>query len=345
MIVAFAGSTGRIQSSRAARLCAHAVHAAGLGMTLVRAVGPGIPIADPYTVNVEVVTVPADAQRVAAAITAAVTSGSGEHAVVADLPHDLMANPAIQGIVDVRVLTVGSHRVDERSALALLAGLDAHRDPGSGAPVTAQGGGRPWLLGCDRGGGGPAAAAFSRSIAEASAAFGADIGRILPVAMGPLTRSEDIALEAGQPSRRNLRDGTVLALALRKVLADPLGARDAGPGFDAATERERIAMTSDERSLPERLRDLADDIDALVLGGGPSEAELASAPVLDHWIRDVVPTPVLKGLVSNHPGIATGRPVRTTEVFATDNATYARTLSRLYALRVPGGPSAPGRLQ
>ena len=344
MIVAFAGTTGRPDASQAARLYAHAIRAAGPDVVLVRA-GSGTGPADVDAAGLRVVTVPPDARSVAAAITGARPADDRVHVVVADLTFELLVEPRIRAIVDVPVLAVGPYAHDEREALAGLVRLRLERGDEPRGTGSACRDDLPWLLGCRRGGGGPAASAFAKAVADASATSGARGPRVLPVAMGPLSRAEDMALEAGRPTRRNLRDGTVLALALRDVMGAPPGTQPRHPGLDAGTERERIAMTGDERFLPERLRDLADDIDAILQGAGPSEADLADAPILDHWIRDVVPTPVLKGFVSNHPGIASGRPVRTTEVFVTDNATYARTLSRLYALRMPGPPGKPSQLQ
>jgi hypothetical protein len=62
--------------------------------------------------------------------------------------------------------------------------------------------------------------------------------------------------------------------------------------------------------------------------------------VLDGWSCDAVFAPVLKGRVTGHPGIAEGHRVRTSEVYLTDRATFARTLSRWYVLRTPAGDSA-----
>lgn len=344
MIVAFADATGRLDASQAARLYAHAMRAAGVDVVLVRAVSDTGPT-DPYTADLDVVTLPADARSVAAALAGADPANDGERVVVADLPFELIVEPRIRSVVDVPVLAVGPYARDEREALARIVRLRVDRGGNPREPASMPVDDLPWLLGCRRGGGGPAASAFAGTMANASADSGAVRLRVLPVAMGPLSRSEDMALEAGRPTRRNLRDGTVLALALRDALLRPPGTQGVHPGREAETDLERIALTSDERSLPERLHDLADAIDAILQGGGPSAADLADAPILDHWIRDVVPTTVLKGFVTNHPGIADGRPVRTTEVFVTDNATYARTLSRLYALRMPGPPGEPSRLQ
>jgi len=106
-------------------------------------------------------------------------------------------------------------------------------------------------------------------------------------------------------------------------------------------EARRIAAGADTRTHADRLRDLADDMEAVEAGFGPAESDLAGAPVLDGWSQDVIATPILKGRVSGHPDIPEGRRVRTSEVYLTDRLTWARTLSRWYVLRTPqDGPAA-----
>jgi len=116
-----------------------------------------------------------------------------------------------------------------------------------------------------------------------------------------------------------------------------------GPLFaEASDEVRETAISADTRSFPDRLRDLADDVEAVAAGFGPSAADLADAPVLDGWDCDVIATPILRGRVSGHPNIVENHSVRTSEVFLTDRRTWARTLSRWYVLRTPAGTPRAG---
>lgn len=82
------------------------------------------------------------------------------------------------------------------------------------------------------------------------------------------------------------------------------------------------------------LRKLADDLENIVAGKAPTEAELAEAPVIDCYALGSRPVAALLGCVSGHP-VLTGlnRTVRTSEVwaFAPDQG-WARTWSRWYRL-------------
>ncbi|AXI52205.1 MULTISPECIES: DUF6634 family protein [unclassified Sulfitobacter] len=71
--------------------------------------------------------------------------------------------------------------------------------------------------------------------------------------------------------------------------------------------------------------------------GGPSETDLAEAPVLNYWRPHVSRrgAPILWGMVSGHPRLAGGW-ITTSQLVAIDaNRGWARTASRWYALGRP----------
>jgi len=70
------------------------------------------------------------------------------------------------------------------------------------------------------------------------------------------------------------------------------------------------------------------------------DAGVAGDPSLEHRGEDGVARPAVEHGRAGHPGIAEGHRVRTSEVYLTDRATFARTLSRWYVLRTPAGDSA-----
>lgn len=348
MIISFSGASGRTDAGQAALLTVHALVASGNAATLLRLVEPAEAHSDPLTLGVPCADLPigkasSTAERFVGALREAEQAGSH---VVVDLPVPLLRMPSVRQAVHLPILAVGPYRTDERAAAVLGADLDAAPSTdGCGAeharremnPTVP-----PWYLGCRRPGGTSAASAFATAMNDASSM---SCVRTLPVTVAGLSRSEMDAVENGKPGPRSLRIGALLVLALRSVAENAFAARVPPPGSEAASEAERLRLTEDRRSFVERLRDLADDLDALAAGPGPSPAELADAPVLYGWARDVVPTPILRGMVSGHPGIADGRHVRTSELVVTDNATWARTLSRLYALREPEAAGTTRTLQ
>ncbi|MFC4171633.1 hypothetical protein ACFOYU_06130 [Microvirga sp. GCM10011540] len=90
----------------------------------------------------------------------------------------------------------------------------------------------------------------------------------------------------------------------------------------------------------DRLETLLGDMKRLRDGGCPSVEELAAAPSIDQWSINVRPAPCLVGLVQGHPRteLPTLRPVATSDLWILDPArSYARTLSRIYALGLARG--------
>jgi hypothetical protein len=88
--------------------------------------------------------------------------------------------------------------------------------------------------------------------------------------------------------------------------------------------------------LVAKLRQLASDIESIVVNGAPSAAEMARAPVIDFYQFGVRATTGLAGVVSRHPHRPDGRLTMTSELFVIDAAAgWARTWSRFYALGRP----------
>lgn len=91
--------------------------------------------------------------------------------------------------------------------------------------------------------------------------------------------------------------------------------------------------------LPEHLRDLiAVHLPVIALAeAGPSPADLADAPLLDHWfaLREFTGRIVLSGDVTGHP-ILPDTDIIASQLFGLDTtAGWARTLSRCYRLGRP----------
>ncbi|SFU97647.1 MULTISPECIES: DUF6634 family protein [unclassified Methylobacterium] len=314
MLIAFTGASGRTDASHASLLAAHAAAVADGGASLLVPDDAAVAADD---ARLRVVRFPAAASAVRVARVAEGCRRDGGPVFV-DLPSALLCAEAVRASLDAAVLVVGPHAADEREAAAWEA---AHR---SSAPT--------WYLGCRRAGGGPAAARFAAEMSLLD-----PDGRTLPYALPPLGRGEAARLARGAPRGHALRAALSLLAAVRGAAGAPGLGLPAGAREDAA---RRIADAIDVRSLPERLRDLADDVEAAEAGLKPTAADLADAPVLDGWSCDAVAAPVLKGRVSGHPGIPEGHRVRTSEVYLTDRATFARTLSRWYVLRAPADAPA-----
>ncbi|MEE7492211.1 hypothetical protein [Methylobacterium oryzae] len=316
MLIAFTGASGRTDASHASLLAAHAALVVDGRATLVLpddAPGPQAG-AGLHVVRVSAAEAADRIWRVADAC----RDGGGT--AVADLPSAWLRDGALRAHLDAAVLVVGPHAADEREA----AGWSA--DGGETFPT--------WYLGCRRAGGGPAAARFAAAIMELDPR-----AAVMPYALPPLGRGEATALNHGSPRGRTLRTALLLMAAMRH---GAVAGRFAPLEAAAPDEAGRIAVAADVRSFPERLRDLADDVEAVEAGLKPEASDLADAPVLDGWSCDAVAAPILKGRVSGHPGIAEGHRVRTSEVYLTDRRTYARTLSRWYVLRSTAGEPDAG---
>jgi hypothetical protein len=91
-----------------------------------------------------------------------------------------------------------------------------------------------------------------------------------------------------------------------------------------------------------RLEALLSDLRRLRGGEHPSPAELAMAPSIDQWIVAERKVPSLVGLIQGHPHIPQLRLSQTSDLEVINEARgYARTRSRLYALGLRQGETAP----
>lgn len=322
MLIGFAGASGRTDASHAALATVQAVRAAeGRGNLLVLHDPASHPVPVGLGDGADRASGSADAGEASLGEWAARLRADGIIGIV-DVPMGVLLDADDANVFDLRIVVVGPHADDERAAADAVSRAATH-------PV--------WYLGCRRGGGSPAATRFAASMAELDRR-----ARVLSVTLPPFGRGEAAALEHGPPAGRALRSGLLIMESVRQALSRPLPGPFTPLGSDASNEAERIALGADCRTLPDRLRDLADDIESVEAGQGPSAADLACAPVLDGWSRDMAVTPVLKGRVTGHPGIIDGHRVRTSEVYLTDRATWARTLSRWYVLRAPADAPASG---
>jgi hypothetical protein len=93
-----------------------------------------------------------------------------------------------------------------------------------------------------------------------------------------------------------------------------------------------------EPDLSAKLRTLADDLDNIRSGTGPSATDLATAPLLVDWRGVLTPMGLrLAGFVAGHPLLG-NRPAMTSQIWVADaGGRWIRTLSRYYRLGVPAG--------
>lgn len=322
MIVAFSDAGSRTDAVQASLLVYRAIQSSGVPVRHVRLFVPDQASTMPDIDGIRA-SRPADVARLVR------EARRDDRDVVLNVPDAASCDPELRRMVDAFVVTVGPYAVDERAA------SESGRD-GTGAASDSP----AWYLGCRRSGGGPAASAF---IARMSALGRAT--RLLPVALPALSRSEAENLFRGITGARVLDSALRLVSALRYIATDrSLDTIDAGV-VGVHSDNERGKAIPDARSFVERLRDLADDLEASETGHGPPADILAGAPVLDDWAFGIAPVQVLVGIASGHPSITGGRRVVTTQVVATDNATFARTLSRYYVLGRPAGGAGTAHLQ
>lgn len=84
-----------------------------------------------------------------------------------------------------------------------------------------------------------------------------------------------------------------------------------------------------------RCERLLADLQAIRSGIGPTDADLAMAPIIDFYQKSYVPVPCLVGHVRGHPRLPDG-PARTSDIWvAAQEEGWVRTLSRYYRLGLP----------
>lgn len=157
----------------------------------------------------------------------------------------------------------------------------------------------------------------SVAIEKAAEVFRHTDAKVLSAAVPALNRKETDALLDLHEFPRLRRLAVQLAIALTD---DP----------------DRSGIKFDERGIGDRLRDLADDIEAIEEGVAPIAEDLLTAPVLTGWSKVPHQVPVLAGFVARHPSIK--NLIMTSQVYASDGQTWARTLSRWYRLGRPFDP-------
>jgi hypothetical protein len=156
------------------------------------------------------------------------------------------------------------------------------------------------------------------AIGKAAEAFRHTDAKVLSAAVPALNRRETDALLDFHDLPRLRRLAVQLAIALTD---DP----------------DQPGIKFDERGIGDRLRELADDIEAIEEGVAPIAEDLLTAPVLTGWSKVPHQVPVLAGFVAGHPSIE--NLIMTSQVYASDGQTWARTLSRWYRLGRPFDPS------
>ena len=99
----------------------------------------------------------------------------------------------------------------------------------------------------------------------------------------------------------------------------------------------RFPLDSDPRHTIAQARAVADDLERLLAGAGPTAADLARAPVIDLWRPALRPAFALIGVVRGHPTVAAGHTALTSDIvaFDPDGLAWARSWGRLYALGRP----------
>lgn len=309
MQIAFFGVDGRSLASHLAILLARSSRDEGIDLIRVTRPGEailprGVRIDEPARV-VEL-QLPAAATSVPLDEALSRTLAAGRMAVL-DLPAESLADPALSARQDVeRIVPVVGSRLDLR---AVAAAFGPHSD-----------GVRPaWLLAAGGRGGNGHRAGLDEAIRRERPSVTPGKLRLLSLPLPRFTSAELDGIVEGHVGDRAGRFADALRTRLGDAEREPADDRS-GPG--------------DMRGTAERLRDLADQLDAFEEGIEPNEAELASAPLLEDWRPASRTTVALSGCVSGHPSRPTGA-IKTSELFATDGLTFARTFSRLYRLGRP----------
>ena len=112
----------------------------------------------------------------------------------------------------------------------------------------------------------------------------------------------------------------------------PKAPRKSGPGAFGPDDPDRMVAM---------LRRLADDLERIASGTGPTLEELDAAPMLGSWRMTERWSIGLAGHVTAHPRLPSG-PIMTSELWALQpEEGWARTFSRWYRLGKPQPPEPP----
>ena len=331
MLVAFTGSGCPSSITSVALLATRAATAIGLTVDHVRVFGRGEPHLSPSLSLPNGTTVVETPAEEAADVVARAVAGGSDLTFVEAVPVGIERLGPLP--FEAVLLGIGPYVTDERRAAIAFKDL-----PERLTRVT-------WLLGLGRVGADPTLRRFERGMVAALTDLGAPCPpRVLHAGMPLLRRSEADALLSGNPSPRALRVGIDLLAALAVAVQRAGGRPYADVWGEAACDATADAVATHGGDEVETLRCLADDLERIAEGYGPTPEDLAGAPVLERWQTDARVVRSLVGIVDRHPVLPPGRHVRTSEVYATDGRTWARTLSRFYALGAPMSQEATAKL-
>lgn len=314
MLIALFGGDGRAMCTHAAVLLARAASLVGTPTTLVRVVdthASRLPRPAKVTDALRVVELCGDGPPLFESLKREAAAVPDHHLVVLDLPPAWLVAGPLDLAGHARVVAVGPSALECTIAASALSGIvDA-------SPT--------WLLSC----GATSVKAFERAMRAAMAA-----------ACLPDTATRMIGCGLPGPARSDVTSPETDDVSVREALRvlDTVAPGSAGSPMSAAEAPVPLAMAGQDRRSPQdRLRDLADALDAAEGGEYPSADELAVAPVLEDWELGMRPVAALVGRVTGHCDHQAGRRVRTSEVYVSDRRTWARTYSRLYRLGRPAG--------
>ncbi|GJE54885.1 DUF6634 family protein [Methylobacterium thuringiense] len=333
MIHAFFGLSARADAAHAALIVADAFTVIGKPVTLLRLTLPDEAQFPLRSVVSELLTVVErrieDANAIGPALDGELPGATSTDAqVILDLPPAGLRDAGVLARIDVAVATVGTSAFSEYEAATMIASLPARADAGL-RPVAP-----PWLLACGGGGNSATVAALGRNVGLQAAALAArQPSRILPAALPALGRRDAQRVADGDRTTRTLSAGLAIAAALRMVAAMP-EASHADPETFARFLLETTGRNTlpDERDAGERLHELADEVAGIAEGTKPTDDDLAGAPRLEDWTVDKRSVRVVSGTVFAHPVLPDGSHITTSDLYASDGETWARTLSRYYLL-------------
>ncbi|MGU3421811.1 DUF6634 family protein [Methylobacterium sp. D54C] len=320
MIIALFGGDGRAVGTHAAVLLARAAASADTATTLVRVANAheaGLPHSERVPDRMRIVELCGSDPSVAIELCRATAETPDGHLTVLDLPQAWLAACPVDLGDHEKVVAVGPTSLDGSIVASALRGIQVD-------PV-------PWLLVC----GAASVRTFGLAMRELMNATGVPGNSVRVVDRGLPGPRQDIAA-SGMNGRMEVQ-AIRAALEVLDIIA-PGAARRTEHRSDPGTPVPPGIGGEDRRAPQDRLRDLADALDAAGGGEYPSAAELACAPLLEDWEVGLRPVSALVGRVTQHPGFPAGRLVRTSEVYASDRRTWARTYSRLYRLGRPAGP-------
>lgn len=328
MLPAFFSLDGRSLAAHVAIVVACATAAKGVDTALIRMIQPDQPSLFPdHRIDDAVQLVELASDRVSAsmrldeALTETLRTGKR---VILDLPGFALGDGALRrrpGLVPV--IPVGPAPLDAHIVRsALWSGAYGPRPDRSDHAGGSEG--KPWLLPCGRSGGLAAVRSFSSIVNDGHEA--AARLPVLPVALPIFTGFELPSIASTAPTTWPLRQGEAVLDALERAGA---------PGAGVSEEMPVGPGGPDDRDAAARLRDLADDLQAHLVGLPPEAARLRDAPLLEDWSWAVRGVTALSGRIVGHPDIRSGRRRVTSEVYASDGETWARTYSRLYRLGLP----------